>query len=112
MLDLKTTAAALLALSMSAGVALAQNAPSGDEGGRTFPRPETFGPTEPNRGVEQPALDTAPTGSIRNDDFNARWQAMTPGERDRVRANCNAMNQNKALYSDNVDSLCKSVTPR
>jgi hypothetical protein len=108
MLDLKTTAAAVLALTISAGAAIAQNA--NDDGGRTFPRPETFGTTETNRDV-QPPVSNESTGSILlTDDLATRYQTMAPEEQARVRTECGRMEQDKAKYSDSVQSFCKNIS--
>ncbi|GAB1581528.1 hypothetical protein [Phyllobacterium phragmitis] len=116
MFDLKTAAAALLAFSMSAGVALAQNAPSTegaqDEGGPTFPRPgTTIGNMQMDQSTYDAFVDDETTGSIRDDgDFAERWRAMSPDEQDKVRAACGQMQQDKALFSDKVQGICKSIS--
>ncbi|RCS23176.1 hypothetical protein DUT91_12730 [Phyllobacterium salinisoli] len=112
MLDLKTTVAAVFALSISLGPALAQNAATGDDPGRTFPRPETTGGVQTmDMGANEPLVDDQTTGSIRDDgDFAERWRTMSPTEQEKVRANCDTMTMDKTLYSDNVDSLCKSFS--
>ncbi|WP_420962239.1 hypothetical protein [Brucella sp. IR073] len=108
MLDLKTTAAAVLALTMSAGAAIAQNA--NDEGGPTFPRPGTFGTTETNQSA-QPPVSNESTGSIvLTDDLPTRYQAMSPEEQARVRTECGRMEQDKTKYSDSVQSFCKDIS--
>ncbi|KXF78086.1 hypothetical protein ATN84_24315 [Paramesorhizobium deserti] len=112
MLDLKTTAAAVLALSMSAGVAFAQTAASQDEGGRTFPRPgTTVGEMQMDQSTYDAFVSDEATGSVREDaDFAERWRAMSPEEQDKIRTNCGQMEQEKALFSDKVHSLCKSIS--
>jgi len=117
MFDLKTTAAAFLALSMSAGMAMAQNTPSTDnpsaqdQGGPTFPRPgTTFGNMQMDQSTYDAFVSDETTGSIRDEsDFAVRWRAMSPDEQDKVRAACGQMQQEKVQFSDKVQGICKSI---
>ncbi|PYE88528.1 hypothetical protein [Phyllobacterium leguminum] len=119
MFDLNTMTAALLALFMSAGAALAQNAPSNSDNGPTFPRTGTDAPTPGNsigntqldQSTYDAFVDDQSTGSIRDQgEFMTRYQAMTSEEQAKVREACGSMQQEKTQYSDKVQGICKSIS--
>ena len=103
---LTTIAAATFLMS---GAAFAQSTGAGEDGALNAPGMQfETGGLEDNAGVVEFWADE--DGMMReDDDFNARMQEATPEQIEAMNNMCSEMEQDEALFTDNVSARCKMI---